>query len=105
MKSHTHSGLGYVVVALASLSAANTSMAQTAPAPAPAPAQAPAPANANANAGRALESSVPAQPQQIKKDANVLPPTEAPRAAASADGPTLMVKGFALTGNTIFTTQ
>ena len=103
MKSHTHSGLGYVVVALASLSAANTSMAQTAPAPAPAPAQAPAPANANA--GRALESSVPAQPQQIKKDANVLPPTEAPRAAASADGPTLMVKGFALTGNSIFTTD
>ncbi|MEO5688091.1 MAG: POTRA domain-containing protein [Burkholderiaceae bacterium] len=88
MKSHTHSGLGYVVVALASLSAANSSMAQTAP--------------SNANAGRALESSVPAQPQEIKKDAKVLPPTDSARAPASADGPTLMVKGFALTGNTIF---
>ncbi len=91
MKSHTHSGLGYVVVALASLSATNSLMAQTAP--------------SNANAGRALESSVPAQPQEIKKDANVLPPTDAARAPASADGPTLMVKGFALTGNTIFTSD
>jgi hemolysin activation/secretion protein len=83
--------LGYVVVALASLSAANSLMAQTAP--------------SNANAGRALESSTPAQPLEIKKDANVLPPSEAPRAAAGTDGPTLMVKGFALTGNTIFTTE
>jgi hemolysin activation/secretion protein len=91
LKSHTHSGLGYVVVALASLCAANTSMAQTAP--------------SNANAGRALESSVPAKPQEIKKDADVLPPAEAARAPAGTDGPTLMVKGFALTGNTIFTSD
>ena len=105
MKSHTHSGLGYVVVALASLSAALSVSAQTAPIP-PAPAPAPIPAApANANAGRALESTTPAQPQEIKKDANVLPPADAARAPAGADGPTLMVKGFSLTGNTIFTSD
>ncbi len=87
MKSHTHFGLGYVVVALASLCASTSLMAQAAP--------------SNANAGRALESTTP-PPQEIKKDANVLPPADAPRAAASSDGPTLMVKGFAITGNTIF---
>jgi hemolysin activation/secretion protein len=88
LKSHTRFGLGYVVVALASLGASASLMAQTAP--------------ANANAGRVLESTTPPQPQEIKKDANVLPPVDAPRAAASGDGPTLMVKGFAITGNTIF---
>jgi hemolysin activation/secretion protein len=91
LKSHTHSGLCYVVVALASLCAANSSMAQSAP--------------AGANAGRALEATAPAQPAEIKKDANVLPPTDAPRAAVGADGPMLMVKGFALAGNTIFSTD
>ena len=87
MKSHTHQGLGYVVVALASLCAAPTSFAQTAP--------------ANANAGRALEATTPPQPQELKKDAKILPSTDTPRAAA-AEGPTLMVKGFQITGNTIF---
>ena len=89
MKPHTHRGLGDVVVALACLGAAGPLLAQTAPA-------------APTNAGRALESTTPAQPQEIHKDANVLPPADAPRAAAGAEGPTLMVKGFALLGNTIF---
>ena len=89
LKSHTHHGLGYVVVALACLSASGSLLAQTAP----------------TNAGRALESASPAQPQELRKDANVLPPADAPRAPAGADGPTLMVKGFALTGNTIFPTD
>ena len=93
MKSHTHFGLGYVVVALASLCASTSLMAQTAPAP------------ANANAGRVLEATTPAQPLEIKKDANVLPPADAPRAPSGAEGPTLMVKGFALTGNTIFASE
>ena len=90
MKSHTLFGLGYVVVAIASLSATGSLLAQTAP--------------ANANAGRALEAAPP-QPQELKKDAKILPPTEAARAPASADGPTLMVKGFTVTGNTIFPTD
>ena len=96
MKSHTHYGLGYVVVALASLSLSGSLLAQTALPPAPSPPP------TNANAGRALESTTPQQPLEIKKDGNVLPPADAPRAASAADGPTLMVKGFALTGNTIF---
>ena len=91
MKSHTLHGLGYVAVAIASLSTATSLLAQTAP--------------PNANAGRVLESTLPQQPPELKKDATVLPPTGAPRAPASADGPTLMVKGFALTGNTIFTSD
>ena len=99
MKSHTLGGLGYVVVALASLSAAPL-FAQTAP-----PSPTPPPAPANANAGRALESATPPQPREIKKDANVLPPTDAPRAAAGDNGPTLLVKGFQVTGNTIFTSE
>ncbi len=90
MKSHTLFGLGYVVVALAGLSAATSVLAQTAP--------------PNANAGRALEATPP-PPQELKKDATVLPPSDAPRAPASAEGPTLMVKGFQLTGNTIFTSE
>ena len=91
MKSHTLFGLGYVVVALASLSVAAPLLAQTAP--------------ANANAGRVLESTPPQPAPELKKDATVLPPADAPRAPAGADGPTLMVKGFALTGNTIFPTD
>ena len=87
MKSHTLGGLGYVVVALASLSAAPL-LAQTAP--------------PNANAGRALESATPPKPKEIKKDANVLPPTDAPRPGAGAEGATLLVKGFRIIGNTIF---
>ena len=94
MKSHTHHGLGYVVVALASLGLSGSLLAQTALPPPPPP--------ANANAGRALEATTPQQPLEIRKDANVLPPADAARAASAADGPTLMVKGFALTGNTIF---
>jgi len=90
LKSHTLGGLGYVVVALASLSAAPLH-AQTAP--------------SNANAGRALESASPPQPKEIKKDANVLPPTEASRASSGDTGPTLLVKGFQVTGNTIFTSE
>jgi hemolysin activation/secretion protein len=82
--------LGYAVVALASLSAAPL-FAQTAP--------------PNANAGRALESATPPQPKEIKKDANVLPPTDAPRAPAGDNGPTLLVKGFQVTGNTIFSSE
>lgn len=89
MKSHTLGGLGYVVVALAGLNAA-PSFAQTAP---------------NTNAGRALESSTPPQPRDIKKDANVLPPAEAQRTPAGDNGPTLLVKGFQVTGNTIFTNE
>jgi len=91
LKTHPLFGLGYVVVALANLGMAPSLMAQTAP--------------PNANAGRALESTTPAQPQELKKDANVLPPVDATRAPAGADGPTLMVKGFQLTGNTIFGTD
>ena len=91
MKSHTLGGLSHVVVALASLSAAAPLLAQTAP--------------SNANAGRALESATPPQPQELKKDAKILPSTDAPRAAANSDGPTLMVKGFQLAGNTIFPTS
>jgi len=94
LKSHTLHGLGYVVVALASLGAATPLLAQTTPVP-----------PANANAGRALESTTPLQPKELKKDANVLPATDAPRAPAGAEGPTLMVKGFQLTGNTIFPTD
>jgi hemolysin activation/secretion protein len=90
--------LGYVVVALASLSAAPL-FAQTAP-----PSPPPAPA-APTNAGRALESSAPPQPREIKKDGNVLPPTDAPRAPSADSGPTLLVKGFQVTGNTIFTSE
>lgn len=90
MKSHALFGLGYVVAACASLSPVAT-FAQTTPA-----------APANANAGRALEATPPAQPAPPKKDAGVLPSAEAPRAPASADGPTLLVKGFRLAGNTIF---
>jgi hemolysin activation/secretion protein len=93
LKSHTHYGLGYVAVALASLSAATSLFAQTTLPPPP------------TNAGRILESTTPAQPQELKKDANVLPATDAPRAPASADGPTLMVKGFQLSGNTIFSSD
>lgn len=89
MKSHTRHGLGYVVVALGCLSTSGSLLAQTAP----------------TNAGRALESATPPQPQELRKDANVLPPADAPRAPAAADGPTLLVKGFALTGNTIFPTD
>ena len=89
MKSHTRHGLGYVVVALACLSTSGSLLAQTAP----------------TNAGRALESTTPPQPQELRKDANVLPPADAPRAPAASDGPTLLVKGFALTGNTIFPTD
>lgn len=89
MKSHTRHGLGYVVVALACLSTSGPLLAQTAP----------------TNAGRALESTTPPQPQELRKDANVLPPADAPRAPAASDGPTLLVKGFALTGNTIFPTD
>jgi len=88
LNSHTLGGLGYVVVALAGLNAA-PSFAQTAP--------------PNANAGRALESATPPQPREIKKDASVLPPTDASRAPAGDSGPTLLVKGFQVTGNTIFT--
>ncbi len=91
MKSHTLFGLGYVVVALVGLSTTGSLLAQTAP--------------PGANAGRVLESSTPPQPQELKKDATVLPPADAARAPASADGPTLVVKGFALTGNTIFTSD
>ena len=94
MKSHTLFGLGYVVVALSSLSSI-TASAQTAPPPPPV-------APANANAGRALEAATPALQPEIKKDANVLPPTDAARAPASGDGGTVMVKGFRVTGNTIF---
>jgi len=91
LNSHTLGGLGYVVVALAGLNAAPL-FAQTAP--------------PNANAGRALESSTPPQPREIKKDANVLPPAEPARAASTGDtGPTLLVKGFQITGNTIFTSE
>jgi len=89
LKSHTPGGLGCVVVAIASLSAAPLH-AQTAP--------------SNANAGRALESATP-PPKEIKKDANVLPPTDAPRATGGDTGPTLLVKGFQVTGNTIFTSE
>lgn len=89
MKSHTLGGLGYVVVALASMNAAPL-FAQTAP---------------NVNAGRALESSTPPQPRDIKKDANVLPPVEAQRTPSGDNGPTLLVKGFQVTGNTIFTNE
>jgi hemolysin activation/secretion protein len=90
LKSHTLHGLGYVVVALAGLSATTAPLAQTVP--------------PSVNAGRVLESTPP-PPAESKKDANVLPATAAPRPAASADGPTLMVKGFQITGNTIFTTE
>ena len=90
MKSHTLRGLGYVAVALASLSASAPLLAQQAP--------------SNANAGRALEAAPP-PPQELKKDANVLPPTDVPRAAAGAEGPTLLVKGFQVTGNTIFSSD
>ena len=91
MKSHTLFGLGHVVVAIASLGATTTLLAQTAP--------------PNANAGRVLESTPPQQPAEPKRDATVLPPTDAPRPAASGAGPTLMVKGFQITGNTIFTSE
>lgn len=90
MKPHTLGGLGYVVVALASFSAAPL-FAQTAP--------------SNANAGRALESATPPQPREIKKDANVLPSADAPRAPSGDSGPTLLVKGFQVSGNTIFTSE
>ena len=91
MKSHTLFGLGHVVVAIACLSATTTLLAQTAP--------------SNANAGRVLESTPPQQPAEPKRDATVLPPTDTPRPAASGAGPTLMVKGFQITGNTIFTSE
>jgi len=90
LKSHALFGLGCVVAACASLGPV-AAFAQATPA-----------APANANAGRALEATPPAQPAPPKKDAGVLPSTEAPRAPASADGPTLLVKGFRLAGNTIF---
>ena len=90
LKSHTLRGLGYVAVALASVGACAPLLAQQAP--------------SNANAGRALEAAPP-PPQELKKDANVLPPTDAPRAPAGAEGPTLLVKGFQVTGNTIFPTD
>src|SRR5437879_641527 len=63
LKSHTPGGLGRIVAAIACLSAAPL-FAQTAP--------------PNANAGRALESATPPQPREIKKDADVLPPTDTP---------------------------
>ena len=91
MKTHPLGGLGHVVVALASMSACAPLLAQTAP--------------PNANAGRALESATPAQPPELKKDAKILPSTDTPRAAALDNGPTLMVKGFRITGNTIFTSS
>jgi len=90
LKSHTPGGLGRIVAAIACLSAAPL-FAQTAP--------------PNANAGRALESATPPQPREIKKDADVLPPTDTPRPAAGDNGPTLLVKGFQVTGNTIFTSE
>ncbi|MGN6529773.1 MAG: ShlB/FhaC/HecB family hemolysin secretion/activation protein [Burkholderiaceae bacterium] len=88
MKSSNHKGMGHAVVALAAL-AATSSFAQTAGTP-------------PVNAGRALEATTPKQ-QEIKKDANVLPDTGAARPASTgAEGPTVMVKGFQLTGNTVF---
>lgn len=99
MNSSTHKGMGRVVAALAAL-AASSSFAQTAPA-APAPAAPPA-LPPQLNAGRALEAATP-KPQEPRKDADVLPDTGAARpAAAGAEGPTILVKGFQLTGNSVF---
>ncbi len=106
MNSHTHPGLGYVAVALAALAATQSLHAQTT-APAAPPTTAPAaplpPLPTNANAGRVLEANTPKQPSDLKKDANVLPATDAaPRAAGNGEGATVTVKGFRLTGNTVF---
>ncbi|MET0382880.1 MAG: POTRA domain-containing protein [Burkholderiaceae bacterium] len=90
MKSHTHLGLGVVVVALAGL-ASPSLFAQAKPLAPP------------TDAGRALESTAAKPPMELKKDADALPAADAPaRPAAGADGPTVMVKGFRLTGNTVF---
>jgi hemolysin activation/secretion protein len=54
------------------------------------------------NAGRELEAAKPQQPAVQKKDEDVLQhPGSTPRATAPA-GPTILVKGFRLTGNTVF---
>ena len=87
MISRTHKGLGCVAAAIASLFAGSTALAQ---------AQVNLP-----NAGRALESTAkpPAEP---KKDADVLPRNDAARAPAAEAGPSILVKGFKITGNTLF---
>jgi hemolysin activation/secretion protein len=84
--------MGHAVVALAAL-AAMPSFAQTSQAAAGTP---------PVNAGRALEATTP-KAQEPKKDADVLPDTGGARPAATGtDGPTVLVKGFQLTGNTVF---
>jgi hemolysin activation/secretion protein len=84
--SHTHRGLGYVAAAIASLVATTAAYAQ---------------ATAPTNAGRALEST--AKPTtEPKKDADVLPRNDAARQPAAEAGPTVSVKGFRITGNTVF---
>ncbi len=88
MKSHTQKGLGCVVVALASMAATPPSLAQSV-----------AP---NTNAGRALEATTPKRPAEVKKDADVLPRTDAPARAAAPEGPGVMVRGFLITGNSVF---
>ena len=94
MISHTHKGLGCIAMAVAGL-AATPALAQVVPPPPPPP-QANVP-----DAGRALEST--ARPQvEPKKDADVLPRSATPRPPPGQGGPVVQVKGFRITGNTVF---
>jgi hemolysin activation/secretion protein len=85
LNSHTHKGLGCIAAAIAALVTASGAHAQ---------------ANVP-DAGRALESTTrpPAEP---KKDADVLPRSDVPRQPAAETGPTVLVKGFRITGNVVF---
>jgi hemolysin activation/secretion protein len=79
--------LGCVAAAVASLIASSAAFGQAANVP---------------NAGRALEST--SKPvAEPKKDADVLPHGDAPARQPAADaGPAILVKGFRITGNTVF---
>jgi hemolysin activation/secretion protein len=78
--------MGWFAIAVAGLASALPAHAQLAP----------------TNAGRELEAVKPQQPQVQKKDADVLPRTESAQRAAAPGGPTVQVKGFLITGNTVF---
>jgi hemolysin activation/secretion protein len=54
------------------------------------------------NAGRELEAAKPQQPAVQKKDEDVLQRPDAAQRAAAPAGPTILVKGFRITGNTVF---
>ena len=113
MKSHCRPRLGRVALAIAGLVSASSLFAQTVAPPTVPPTTSPPPPpvvnrrdNLPMDAGRELEANKPPQSTGIKKDANVLPPDDARRPAGTgSDDATVMVRGFRLTGNTVFSDE